>query len=627
MLLAFTVIGLFIISFGNNFDSDNAKTEIEKILENYRTSRIWFEEKNNSDSALFYAEKGFKLANSIKNDSLFHILRMQYVSIKIDDETTEGVYNWISEAIIYQEEHKIPSNLAITYNILGNYHFVRHELDLSLEAYQKSIDNEEKAGNEVGMAISKFNIGFLLQRMGRYDEAYSNIRYGYDFMHAKNDSSRMLRAKLGLADLFAKESASINPLYNLDSSIYYARDGFNLAHSLNFKYGEMRALRSLSKALYQKNECEETIQIIQLLQTDFNTFFDEEDFMDLDQREAEALLCLQKPKDALRILLNLDKKEYNSHDITRLIAEAYSDLGELKLSLKYLNRYIEIHDSVTIATNKMNLAELQTKYETEKKDSEIATLSQQAQIQELKINQRNTQLLGAGIILLLAAIGGMFFYQQRKLKHQQAVSDMEQRMLRLQMNPHFIFNALTSIQTYILQSNTKESVTYLGKFAKLMRQILEHSRAEFVTISEESDMLKNYLQIQQLRFKGRFDFEIEIDESIDPVHTSIPPLFAQPFVENAIEHGMKSLETGGMIFIRFKAESNNILLEIQDNGSGFEVSAIAEKNHKSLATIISQERLQILSRQHHQHFDLSIISKSETAGVLVSIRLPLFFAK
>jgi sensor histidine kinase YesM len=312
----------------------------------------------------------------------------------------------------------------------------------------------------------------------------------------------------------------------------------------------------------------------------------------------------------------------NEANANLFLSEAYDAVGDYRLAYRTHLRYTELHDRFINEQKNAVVSELQTKYETEKKDGEIATLSQKAQIQALQISQRNTQLIGAGIALLVLILGGFAFNQQRKFKHQQAVSDMEQRMLRLQMNPHFIFNALASIQNYILQSDTKESVSYLAKFGKLMRQILEHSREEFITIEEETDMLRNYLEIQQLRFKNRFDFKIEIDPAIDPTELQIPPLFAQPFVENAIEHGLKDKTSDGLITIRFSPEGKNIRLEVEDNGSGINTTSISNKTHKSLASIISRERLEILSKRLKMEFTMEIMNKKDSSGTYASLILP-----
>ena len=302
----------------------------------------------------------------------------------------------------------------------------------------------------------------------------------------------------------------------------------------------------------------------------------------------------------------------------RLIIDSL--MGDDRSMIMDLKRKIAFTDSVDQVTRTEQIEELKTQYETEKKDTEIASLSQQAQIQALELSQRNTQLVVAGVALLLVVLAGFLFYQQRKYKHQQAVSDIEQRMLRLQMNPHFIFNALSSIQNYILQSDTKESVKYLAKFGKLMRQILEHSREEFITIEEEVDMLTNYLQIQQLRFGGAFDYQIKVSEELDQSAVKIPPLFAQPLVENAIEHGLAGIEDG-LVTISFSKTDNGVSLQVSDNGRGMNVQSKPISEHKSLASVITRERLDILSSRFKTRFTINFQSQKEL-GTSVHLIIP-----
>ena len=260
-----------------------------QALDWLNTSVLWFNEKNNTDSAKYYANLAMSLARDNQYDSLFHAARITYITFVIDDETTEGLKEWIEEDIRYQEANSLHIDLAKSYNVLGNYHFVRSELNEALKAYQQSIDYEEILGNEFGMAISKFNLGFLLQRMGRYEDAYANIRYGYNYMHHQQDSNRMLRADLGLSDLFAKENPIVNPIYNLDSSTYHAQNGLLLAEKLQFPYGIMRAQRSLSHSLIHQGQFEVGLSLISEMRENYSQFLHENDHNFLDLNSAFAL--------------------------------------------------------------------------------------------------------------------------------------------------------------------------------------------------------------------------------------------------------------------------------------------------------------------------------------------------
>ncbi len=206
------------------------------------------------------------------------------------------------------------------------------------------------------------------------------------------------------------------------------------------------------------------------------------------------------------------------------------------------------------------------------------------------------------ILFLFFSIIFIIKYREKKIIEKNQFQLLEQKLLRSQMNPHFIFNSLSSIQSFIFENNPLEAGSYLSRFAELIRSILYNSREEFITIEKEIKTLQNYLDLQQLRYDKKFDYKINVDPLIQSDLIQIPPMLAQPFIENSIEHGIKHLKSSGFISISFTLmpEKNSILLIIEDNGIGIKASRKLKneksKNHTSLATIISNERLDIFNK-------------------------------
>jgi sensor histidine kinase YesM len=208
---------------------------------------------------------------------------------------------------------------------------------------------------------------------------------------------------------------------------------------------------------------------------------------------------------------------------------------------------------------------------------------------------------------------------------------LQEKLFRTQMNPHFLFNSLTSIQNFILDEEPRHASKYLSRFAKLMRNILDSSIDEFVTLEEEIHTIENYLELQKIRFKNRFEYSIEIDEKINLEETSIPPMIAQPFIENSIEHGIKNKKAKGHIYIHFKARDGYIILEIEDDGVGREKAREMlfnkNKEHKSLSTAITRERIRVLNKKLKQKISLNILDLKndlgEATGTKVVLELPL----
>ena len=216
---------------------------------------------------------------------------------------------------------------------------------------------------------------------------------------------------------------------------------------------------------------------------------------------------------------------------------------------------------------------------------------------------------------------------QKRLILEKNLADMERKALRLQMNPHFIFNALDSISAYIFRQEPKQAVRYLNNFAKLMRLTLESSMEHLHPVETEVSILKNYLELEMLRFRGKFEYRIELDEAID-YDVGIPPMLVQPHVENAILHGLKPREKGGLLSISFKRQGDLLCVMIEDNGIGREKARqlTTRKKHRSMATQINKDRLALLRKNYGDRVDLKIEDKyaenGTAQGTKVTIKLP-----
>ena len=206
---------------------------------------------------------------------------------------------------------------------------------------------------------------------------------------------------------------------------------------------------------------------------------------------------------------------------------------------------------------------------------------------------------------------------------------LEQKALLAQMNPHFIFNALNSIQSFLLYNENELAERYLLKLSKLIRLTLTNSRETEITIQKEIESLQMYLELEQMRFKNRFEFHFEISLSKEELNRFVPPMLIQPFAENAILHGFKGLENGGRIDLNFKKiDGNKLIVEIIDNGVGYTMkkSNAEDPDHKSYGTQITSERLSLFKEKYDTEFDYVIENlmseKGESKGTKVKIIIP-----
>jgi ligand-binding sensor domain-containing protein len=235
-------------------------------------------------------------------------------------------------------------------------------------------------------------------------------------------------------------------------------------------------------------------------------------------------------------------------------------------------------------------------------------------------------LIGFTAIVVYLILKRRMTRRQRQLTIEKEMLMLEQKALRLQMNPHFIFNALNSIQALVSSSDSKTARLYLAKFSKLMRQILDNSRKATIPLENEIAALENYLAIEQFCHNHRFEYEIIIDDNVDSEVIELPPILIQPFVENAIIHGVSQNECLGKISVIFSLKGQYLKCEIKDNGIGRSAAAKQksqrDQQHKSTALLITQERLDLLNKSADQPSIEIIDLKDENGkptGTLVQI--------
>ncbi len=332
------------------------------------------------------------------------------------------------------------------------------------------------------------------------------------------------------------------------------------------------------------------------------------------------------------------------YKILQLRSLVRSALGDDALAYKDLRTYVKFKDSISASELQSQVAELSELYEAEQKAKQIS--EQKRRIEEQRnqqlINEQkleNTELRNQRIILILffsvilfLALFVIFYFRskQRALRTQQREVELQQQLLRSQMNPHFLFNAMSVIQSYIYDNDLKNSSAFLVNFSRLMRLILENSEKEFIALSTELEILERFLKIQQARFEHRFNYEINTDDDIDLETTMIPPMVLQPFLENATEHGELHKVRNGKIRINYKIEKELLIFEIIDNGIGRKAAREKQesstlKNHKSMAISITEQRIALLHQKYNRSGYVTIEDDDEKheTGTRVKVGIPI----
>ncbi|MDW3192108.1 MAG: histidine kinase [Cytophagales bacterium] len=322
--------------------------------------------------------------------------------------------------------------------------------------------------------------------------------------------------------------------------------------------------------------------------------------------------------------------------------------GNFEEALQAANRYIFLKDSSSSLEKERLTQFFLEEFKASEKDREIQNLSQQAEIQRLQLQEQKTFLVGGGILGLLLIGGGLMFYNQNKLKGKQKVTEVELqetkkrlhlekqyraselKALRSQMNPHFVFNALNSIQEYIMSNEKNLAGKYLGKFADLMRVYLHHSQVKVVTLKEELFALNLYVELESLRFENKLTYDIKVDEPIDTNH-EIPSLMIQPYVENSFKHGLLHITRHKRLTIEVNQEASLLVVTIKDNGIGrkksTELLQLRNPNHQSFGHKASKNRIDLLNYGRQEKIEETIIDledeSGQPVGTLVELRIPI----
>ncbi|NQZ75239.1 MAG: tetratricopeptide repeat protein [Ekhidna sp.] len=562
---------LFQFREGKDFDG------ISRAMNQIAASKMRISE---MDSAFHYSRQAYDFA-SLQGDSILLAncyLTMSSLHSAVSNNDSIIFYAFKGLEILGDREHdSLRGGLTIA---IGGTYYQSEEFEKAIKYYKEA--KQYFAEESMNMGRIYHNLGSAFTQIDQYDSSFH-------YFSITIPINRRLNRKLFLAYNYHSLAHNFAQAGNCDKSVDY-----NL---LSLKISkEIDEIRSRSAVHANISECY--------------------------VKTGQLGKAIENAEEALRLTKETGDVDKEA-DAYFLLSEAYRALGRYKDAYEAHKKFYSL-DSMLLGRDRQSIiAGMEAKYESEKKEAEIASLSQQASIQALKIQQKNQILIIVlvSFLFLLATI--YFFYKQREITNQKSQTELEQRFLRSQLNPHFISNALVAVQSFMLKNDTKSAAIYLTKFSKLMREILENSRREFITVEQEMDMLKNYLEIHQQRL-GSFQYFIDLDEAIDPEVDTIPPMFVQPFLENAVEHGIGNISKDGKIDLKFRKEGDFIKIAVYDNGSGLHQKT--KNNHKSLSTIIIRERMDLFNRTLKRKIQLVIDNlrneDGEISGTKVELKVP-----
>ena len=304
------------------------------------------------------------------------------------------------------------------------------------------------------------------------------------------------------------------------------------------------------------------------------------------------------------------------------------DQGDYKLAYENHVLHKKFSDSLEMKEYSDRLADARSRYEADQAEKELELVS-------LKLNQHKYLTYGFGGLVFLALVIGFLVFRQTRLSAKRRISEMNhkiseitQKNLRQQMNPHFIFNTLNSIQYYMYQHDKISTNNYLTKFSLLMRKTLENSQHTSIPVKDELDALQLYLELESLRFKEKFEYSIKVDDEIDTVILKIPTMLIQPYVENSISHGLMNKEGKGYVHVDLKMEDDSLVCTIEDNGIGrkasMEIKRQRNGNHNSLGTKITESRLDLVNSLYGKSMKVDYTDLEDETGNGIGTRVRIF---
>jgi len=633
------------------------------------------------------AQKKQKVRNSFSKISTKSYSRIGEVQGKLSEakelfnKDPEGALDLVHDAILIAIQKSYLSQEAEAYQILGQFNFELNEYNLSYKNYKKAIVIYEQlklvstqnfnATNQ--LANIYYPIGKSAELINDYD---NSILYYNKYLKNVTTINDIVKTHIGLGDVYLKQGelkgaqvhynkalkleekrknkkgiALLNlKLGELESSknnskeaIEYYRHSQNTANEINDDQLVNQAYSNISTIYEDENNIEQGIQINQealnFNQTRNNKFEESKNNIDL----ANFLIKQDKDEEAIQYLENSVKIADASGDIEnkskafKVLSEVYDKTGQESEALKKYKEYLILEDSLYQLRKKQltqqnkkgaMLENAQNKLSLLEKDKQlnentIELLKQERIIQEENIARQQiiTYALIFGILILI--VTAFLVYRSNKAKNK-ANQLLVLKSLRAQMNPHFIFNALNSVNSFISKNDERAANRYLSDFSRLMRDVMENSQEDFISLTKEIDILSMYLKLENHRFKNKFDYSFDVDENINTEDILIPPMLIQPYIENAVWHGLRYKKEKGFLKVNIQKSDNAIIVTVEDNGIGRkksqEIKTDNQKILKSTGIKNIDSRLKIISDVYKAKLGVTI-EDAIPVGTKVTVKI------
>lgn len=548
-----------------------------------------------------------------KVSTLFRLVSLTYTINPAESDS------YLNEAMLLSKKIKWQRGIALSYKLKGGVAYVKSDFTGSLKFSQQALQNDPGDNPLFKVGVNN-NMASVYNEFQQYDKVLSIYRENLLVVQNSDNKIEEINALNGMGTTF-------HLLKQNDSAIHYLGKAAGIAEAINSKSQLSTILCILSAVLikqgdYEKSKvyAEKSLQIATgeknkyvmapALHNLAQYYLHENNFEETAKTLNQSLAIAKEVKNP--------KWEY---DALNMMSKMYEKQNNYKDALKMYKQFVILSDSVVGDAKRQDLIRKEAEFENEKKTA----ILQATHASELKRQKtvHNSLMGGAGLLLLT---GGALFWSYKRRRDAEELAqttNTQMKVLRLQMNPHFIFNSLSSISDYIRRNNMDEADEYLTSFAKVMRLTLENSEQKEVPLTDDLEALHLYMQLEAKRLNNKFTYSIDVADDVDQENTLVPPMLLQPFAENSIWHGIGKKQGNGHITITIRKQNNMLHCSVEDDGIGRSNATRSRVpgEKKSLGMRITQSRINMLNKLKNTHATVHVTDKEK--GLKAEIILPL----
>jgi tetratricopeptide (TPR) repeat protein len=504
---------------------------------------------------------------------------------------------------------------------------------LRVGSYESAIDHYNKAWKLVSRIDNKtlqshvlLSLSNAQSKNGQEDRARHYLYQAHPLVQLLPNSSNKIELLYNLSARYYYQYQINNDVTLLDSAQHAATFGMDLARQIRYSEGFIRGYNLLEDKQYHDKNYRQALVYLDSALYFTKPAIHPTERLGIYSDMADIYLELKKYDkayacaDSSLTYAQLVGNPYKVKNALELLYNCSKLNGEYERALSVYEDLIMMRDSVLKIENNRLFSELEDKYHRVRKEKDASEYEQDRMLmkKQREIGKMRSKLITVGIIILALLLCYIaIIFRQKNIRQKQKRLEIEQRLQRARINPDFLYKALSNLQERAVNDPSNQDVAgKLASFTKLIKQTLESSHDDFLTLDKEIDFLTYYMELQRDRLKQDFTFQFEVDDQIDQTDVCLPTMILQPFIENTIERGFRNLLHAGHIALSFRLQNNELHIKIQDNGKGLKAG------DSSRASEIINDRLYLLNKMNKTSASYLIRERS-SGGVSVEIFLPL----